>query len=140
MFFKIYSFVWTHQKKASDYTTDGSEPLCGSWEWYSGSLEEQSVFLTAEPSLQPLCSTLILFPLVGLFNYGGAICLAFMSQLVNQDTRYPHTYMSLSGKQDASYPGSSLELKLYLIPKWKFYPKMPSVWVLLGGGGEVKTD
>ena len=33
--------------------TDGCEPPCGCWELTSGPLEEQSVLLTAEPSLQP---------------------------------------------------------------------------------------
>ena len=38
--------------------TDGCEPPCGCWELKSGSLEEQSVILTAEPSLQ-LCIFLL---------------------------------------------------------------------------------
>jgi hypothetical protein len=33
--------------------TDGCEPPCGCWELNSGPLEEQSVLLTAESSLQP---------------------------------------------------------------------------------------
>jgi hypothetical protein len=33
--------------------TDGCEAPCGCWELNSGPLEEQSVLLTAEPSLQP---------------------------------------------------------------------------------------
>jgi hypothetical protein len=44
----------THQKRASDPITDGCEPPCGCWELNSGPLEEQSVLLTAEPSLQHL--------------------------------------------------------------------------------------
>jgi hypothetical protein len=36
-----------------DPITDGCEPPCGCWKLNSGSLEEQSVFLTPEPSLQP---------------------------------------------------------------------------------------
>jgi len=43
----------TDQKKASDPITDGCEPPCGCWELNSGPLEEQSVLLTTEPSLQP---------------------------------------------------------------------------------------
>jgi hypothetical protein len=39
------------QKRASDSLTDGCELLCGCWELNSGLLEEQSVLLTAEPSL-----------------------------------------------------------------------------------------
>jgi hypothetical protein len=34
--------------------TDGCEPPCGCWKLNSGPLEEQSVLLTTEPSLQPL--------------------------------------------------------------------------------------
>ena len=41
------------QKRASDLIIKGSEPPCGCWELISGPLEGQSVFLTAEPSLQP---------------------------------------------------------------------------------------
>ena len=60
-FLKIYLFyvyeytvaVFRHQKRASDPITDGCELPCGCWELNSGSLEEQSVLLTAEPSLQP---------------------------------------------------------------------------------------
>jgi hypothetical protein len=43
----------THQKRASDPITDGSESPWGSWELNSGPLVEQSVLLTTEPSLQP---------------------------------------------------------------------------------------
>ena len=63
IFLKIYLltlYIWlycsclqTHQKRASDPTTGGCEPPCGCWELNSGPLEEQSVLLTTEPSLQP---------------------------------------------------------------------------------------
>jgi hypothetical protein len=43
----------THQKRASDLITGGCEPPCGCWDLNSGPLEEQSVLLPAEPSLQP---------------------------------------------------------------------------------------
>jgi hypothetical protein len=33
--------------------TDGCEPPSGSWKLNSGPLEEKSVLLTAEPSVQP---------------------------------------------------------------------------------------
>jgi hypothetical protein len=46
------SCLQTHQKRASDLITDGCEPPCGCWELNSGPLEEQSVLLTAKPSLQ----------------------------------------------------------------------------------------
>jgi hypothetical protein len=41
-----------HQKRASDLITDDFEPPCGCWDLNSGPLEEQSVLLTTEPSLQ----------------------------------------------------------------------------------------
>jgi len=37
----------------SHWIPDGCKPPCGCWELNSGPLEEQSVLLTAEPSLQP---------------------------------------------------------------------------------------
>jgi hypothetical protein len=57
--FYLVLFIWvhcsclqTHKKSASDPITDGCESPCGFWELNSGLLEEQSVLLTAEPSLQ----------------------------------------------------------------------------------------
>jgi hypothetical protein len=49
-----YHCLQTYQKVALDPITDGCEPPCGCWELNSGLLEEQSVLLTAEPSLQSL--------------------------------------------------------------------------------------
>jgi hypothetical protein len=46
------SCLQTHQKRASDPATDGCESPCGCWALNSGPLEEQSVLLTTEPSLQ----------------------------------------------------------------------------------------
>ncbi|KAM7336837.1 hypothetical protein ACRRTK_002956 [Alexandromys fortis] len=43
----------THQKRAPDDITDGCDSLCGCWELNSQPVEEQSVLLTTEPSLQP---------------------------------------------------------------------------------------
>jgi hypothetical protein len=40
-------------EEGTDPITDGCEPPCGCWALNSGTLEEQSVLLTAEPSLQP---------------------------------------------------------------------------------------
>jgi hypothetical protein len=48
-----------HQKKVTEFITDICEPPCGCWELNSGPLEEQSVLLTSEPSLQPPTSFLI---------------------------------------------------------------------------------
>ena len=44
---------------ALDSTTDHCEPPYGYWELNSGPLEEQSVLLTTEPSLQP-CTPFLL--------------------------------------------------------------------------------
>jgi hypothetical protein len=41
-----------YQKRASDLIMDHCEPPCGCWDLNSGPSEEQSVLLTAEPSLQ----------------------------------------------------------------------------------------
>jgi hypothetical protein len=37
----------------SDLIMDGCKPPCGCWDLNSGPSEEQSVFFTSEPSLQP---------------------------------------------------------------------------------------
>jgi hypothetical protein len=43
----------TPEERALDPITDGCELPCGCWDLNSGPLKEQSVLLTAEPSLQP---------------------------------------------------------------------------------------
>jgi hypothetical protein len=46
--------VFRHnQKRALDPITDGCDSPCGFWDLNSGPLEDQSVLLTAEPSLHP---------------------------------------------------------------------------------------
>jgi hypothetical protein len=74
MFFKkrfIYyiqvhcSCLQMHQKRASDLIMDGCEPPCGCWDLNSGPLEEQSVLLPTEPSLQPREYVFILIRGVG---------------------------------------------------------------------------
>jgi hypothetical protein len=55
------SCLQTHQKKASNPITDGCEPPCGGWELISGPLQEQSVLLTTEPSLQALVPGTFIF-------------------------------------------------------------------------------
>jgi hypothetical protein len=52
LFYYVSTLFQTKQKRASDPITDGCEPPCGCWELNSGPLEEQSVLLTTEPSLQ----------------------------------------------------------------------------------------
>ena len=58
IYFNVYEYtvvVFRHQKRVSDHIADGGEPPCDCWELNSGPLEEQSVLLTSEPSLQPPC-------------------------------------------------------------------------------------
>jgi len=57
--------------------TDGCEPPCGCWELNSGPLEEQSVLLTTEPSLQPEPVYLKRF-LEALFCFGGPSHIAWV--------------------------------------------------------------
>jgi hypothetical protein len=59
--FYLYEYTVAVFKRASDSITDGCEPPCGCWELNSGPLEEQSVLLTAEPSLQPRFYVLFCF-------------------------------------------------------------------------------
>ena len=49
----MYMSTLCSQKMALDPITDGCEPPCGCWEVNSGPLDEQSVLLSSEPSLQP---------------------------------------------------------------------------------------
>jgi hypothetical protein len=54
----IFNFLFMNTLQLSSDTpeeglTDGCESPCGCWELNSGPLKEQSVLLTAEPSLQP---------------------------------------------------------------------------------------
>ena len=49
---------------------DSREPLCGSWEAILGSLKEQQVLLTTEPSLQSLL--LLLFNILSIPNWFGS--------------------------------------------------------------------
>ena len=61
LFYKVFVYyVWvpcscfqTLQNRASDLIADGCEPPCGCWDFELRTSEEQSVLLTAEPSLQP---------------------------------------------------------------------------------------
>ena len=78
-FFKDLFFIYmsalqlssdTHQKNASDPITDRCEPLCGCWELNSGRLEDQSVLLTSEPSLQTWSRLVVVVVVVlGFLNY-----------------------------------------------------------------------
>jgi len=49
----ISMYAWVTEEDIR-FTLDGCEPPCGCWELNSGPLDEQSVLLTSEPSLQPL--------------------------------------------------------------------------------------
>jgi hypothetical protein len=51
--FKYMNTLSCLQKRLSDPITDCCDPLCSCWDLNSGTLEEQPVLLTPEPSLQP---------------------------------------------------------------------------------------
>ena len=51
---QIHEAVHKKKKKKQQQQQMGCEPGCGCWELKLGPLEEQSVLLTAEPSLQPM--------------------------------------------------------------------------------------
>ena len=72
------SCLQTPQKRASDLVTDGCEPPCSCWELNSGPLEEQTVLLTSESSLQPQRNTFcfVLFCFVCFVFETGFLCIA----------------------------------------------------------------
>jgi hypothetical protein len=70
IYIHIHIYVYTHthtvdvyrhtrRGRTSALITNGCEPPCGCWDLNSGSLEEQSVLLTAELSLQPLSAKVL---------------------------------------------------------------------------------
>jgi hypothetical protein len=76
----------THQKRAPDLIADGCEPPCGCWELNSGPLEEQSVLLTPEPSLQP--TSLFFYRIPTCFaSFPHAFLRAYLSYIFS--TRVP---------------------------------------------------
>jgi len=62
--------IWEPHLMIHHDATDGCEPPCGFWELNSGPLEEQSVLLTTEPSLQP-CNASLNPSLILLCSYRG---------------------------------------------------------------------
>ena len=61
-----------------DPITDGCEPPCGCWELNLGPLEEQSVLLTTEPSLQALESILFFSFLFFSFLFFSFLFFSFL--------------------------------------------------------------
>jgi hypothetical protein len=64
------------QKRALNLIMDGCEPPCGCWDLNTGSLEEQSVLLTIEPSLQPISLLLNLLHTAGLRKITVCLCVS----------------------------------------------------------------
>ena len=76
-----------------DHSGQASDPLqmelqlvvsweCGCWELNSGSLEEQTVLLTTEPSLQPLCPLFICYLfIVAHVIHTGDFCALVLKQM-----------------------------------------------------------
>jgi hypothetical protein len=81
---KIYLFdiceytVFRHTRRVplQDLITDGCEPPCGCWELNSRPLKEQSVLLTAEPSLQSLTTVFCFLFFFFWFFETGFLCVA----------------------------------------------------------------
>jgi hypothetical protein len=109
------------QKRASDLITDGFEPPCGCWDLNSGPLEEQSVPLTAEPSLQPLKNIFILL-----------ICLCECMLHVCGCPRRPEGGIRYHGARiTGSYElnlGSLEEQRVFPTTESSFQTLFPSVW------------
>jgi len=89
-----YSLLPAGQKRALDLITDGCEPPCGCWKLNSGPLEEQSVLLPTEPSLQPLSSLMNGFrarknpkPRSGCISYLSAVVIKYHDQKQRQEER-----------------------------------------------------
>jgi hypothetical protein len=82
-----------HQKRASDPITDGYEPPCGFLDLNSGPSEEQSVLLTAEPSLQPSVSFKKVF---FSFNYCIFVTLVKSKSFSYANLYSPHLFLRIS--------------------------------------------
>lgn len=65
-----------------------------------------------------LCGTLILFPLVGLFNCGRVTCLAFTSQIANQGVNYPERTWELKFYLTPIQNGSFIQNGFSLVPSY----------------------
>ena len=96
--------------EASDPIRDGCEPPCGCWELNSGSLEEQSVLLTAEPSLQSPNSCIFKsFVFITLFHVSlNGVCMSTGVQIYTP--MHAHGGWGRKGHQE------SCSIKLHLSP------------------------
>ena len=85
-------FLSVHQERASGPSTGGCEPPCRCWELNLGSLEEQSVLLTTEPSLQPSSLVVVVFVFVLFFETGFfcIIALAALNSLCRKGWPWTH--------------------------------------------------
>ena len=109
--------------------TDSCEPPCGCWELNSGPLEEQLVFLTAEPSLQlPLTlfsfsffSNIILPFTFILFALPGLPVSLFQHSLILASF-YPH---------DLAFCLSAMSaLQARVLVGWAHTYSLPRTWVM----------
>lgn len=66
---------WELHRSSRMGATDGCELPCGCWELYPGPLEEQSVLLTAEPSLQSWSFFVFFILLLNAFSHALHILL-----------------------------------------------------------------
>jgi hypothetical protein len=87
------SLLQRHQKRVSDLSTGGCEPPCGCWDLNSELSQEQSVLLTAEPSLiirEMQIKTILRFHLT-------AIKMAILSEVTQSQKNSNEMYSLISG-------------------------------------------
>ena len=73
--------------------TSGCEPPCRCWDLNSGPLEEQSVLLPAEPSLQPkIFSNLFIYLFIYLFIALNCVCVCVFAMLVPTEALDPWSW------------------------------------------------
>jgi hypothetical protein len=120
MYYIHCSCLQTHQKRASDLITDGCEPSCGCWDLNSGPSEEQSMLLTAEPSLQPHlyifeihdCNTFSKdsINMIGLINMNWCLIKTACSILSHNVVGYFYSLLAPGRKGHLCHQGRELRL------------------------------
>jgi hypothetical protein len=99
----ILNCLQTQQKRISDLITDGCEPPCGCWELNSGPLEDQSVFLPTEPSLQPPPFIILTFFFFLRFIY--LLCIQLTEADADTGNHWPevrHPYGRVRGRTEVA--------------------------------------
>ena len=122
----LHAYMPACQKRAPDLIIDGCEPPCGRWYLNSGPLEEQSVFLTSEPSLQP-DSSFLNHPSLPLksASRAGALCIATSSAVTHIRS------LGVSTEQMQGYPALSLSNSGFLVKMLLSYSPPACIFITL---------